>query len=227
MPSGAPAFLFHLGEIRSFIPVRFRIIVERDGIETRAFRLALRYDHVGHADDRRRIPPAAEFGKYRRVTTEPALNGFGKRRAEMLLIFGVASISNCLRRIEVPEPVDLMFSGLNKDRRRRRNGANANVRRKTCRWITKQPAGHTLFRKLESSSCEQDERIQSGAPRDVIFLHNVVKMANADWISREEQGTVVRVPNGERPVTYQLSQALGSPSLEGSCNNFHIGRIRR
>ena len=46
---------------------------------------------------------------------------------------------------------------------------------------------------------------------DLISVERVVKMARADGVFGQDQRTVARVPEGQRPITDQSSKAVGPP----------------
>ena len=75
VPTCLAAFFFDFGEIRAFIPVGFGVVVVGDCVKAGGCGGATGDDGIGHADDRGRIPAAAEFAKDRPVGAKASLDG--------------------------------------------------------------------------------------------------------------------------------------------------------
>ena len=112
--------------------IRFDMIVgiiePGDGIQAWAFAVAVGYDIVCYANNRRGVHAAAEFGENRAIRTKSALDSFGEKGAELLFVFGVFVIADCFTWIEVPILADsvpgAVFTEPHMDRRRWCHGKN-------------------------------------------------------------------------------------------------------
>ena len=76
-------------------------------------------DLVGHANDRRGVHTATEFGEDWAIRTQSALDGFREDRAKVLLVFGIGAVPNPLGRIEIPILIYDMFCWADEDERGR------------------------------------------------------------------------------------------------------------
>ena len=92
------------------------VVVPGDGIEARAFGLALSHDSIGHTNNRAGVHAPTQVGEDGPIGTEFAPHRCGKHCAEVLFIFGVSAIANSLTWIEVPIFPDGLLSGLEKDK---------------------------------------------------------------------------------------------------------------
>src|SRR5690349_15003661 len=145
MPTGSTAFLFDLGEIWSFIPVWFGVVVIGDRIETRRFGGATCYDVVGHTDNRGRVSPAAQFGKDGAVRAQPPSHSFTEHLAEVLLIFPVYAVADSFSRIKVPILVDGTASRSNVHETRWRYRVDPDVRRQVSGREKGQPSSNVFL----------------------------------------------------------------------------------
>jgi len=185
--AGSVAFLFDFGDPVEFVGIGFEVVegvVEPgDGVETGAFGSASSDDGIGYADDRGRVHAAAEFGKHGSVGAEAALHGCCEGGAEVFLVFGVGAVADALAGIEVPIFAGDVLSRSEKHSRGRRDGVDADI---GCQMrggkMSREPAGDVLFAERESCSRKLNERIEDGAPRDLVFVDRVVQMARADEV---------------------------------------------
>src|SRR5882762_2364795 len=102
MAAGSAAFLFHFGEIRAFVPVRFGVVIVGNGVETRSFGSAAGDDGVRHTHNGRGIHAAAELGQDGAVRAKSAADGFREDVEEVLFIFSVGAVTDSGGRIEIP-----------------------------------------------------------------------------------------------------------------------------
>src|SRR5882762_1472733 len=75
----------------------------------------------------------------------------------------------------------------------------------------REPAGDVLFAESKSFSGEEDERIEDGAPSDLLAVEGVVEMARADGVLGKDQRARVRIPERESPVTNEHGEAIAAP----------------
>src|SRR5207302_11336900 len=98
----AAALFFDFGEIGSFIPVGFevviRVVVPGDRVEARSFGGAATNEDVSHADERGRVHATAEFCQDRPIRTESVPDSLRQRAAKMLFVFGVGALADFLLR---------------------------------------------------------------------------------------------------------------------------------
>ena len=65
---------------------------------------------------------------------------------------------------------------------------DADVGRQMRGGEEREPAGDVLFAECEGFAREQDERIEDGAPGDLVVVERIVEMARADGVFGEDQG---------------------------------------
>src|SRR5216683_6413276 len=90
----------------------------------------------------------------------------------------------------------------------------------------RKPTGDVLFAERESFSREQNERIEDGAPGDLVVVKRIVEMARADGVFSQYQGARVGIPEGEGPVANEHGEAI-VPAFAGGCYDFDICRANR
>ena len=117
--------------------------------------------------------------------------------------------------IEIPILGDGVLSGSNEHRRRRRDGMNPDVGRQMSGGEEREPAGDVLFVERERLAGEENERIEDGAPGDLVIVDRIVEMARADGIFGEDQRARLGVPDRESPVADELGEAIGAPVFVG------------
>ena len=127
MEACAATFLFDFGNPVEFVGIGLEVFVEvsepGDGVEARAvnrgngeWRVASAsvgsYSHneVGHADDRRGVHAAAEFGEDGAVGAEAASHRCSEGGAEVFFVFGVCTVADSLAWIKIPILTDDVFS---------------------------------------------------------------------------------------------------------------------
>src|SRR5271155_5509317 len=84
------------------IPVWFRIVVVRNGVEPRSFRESSRGKGIGHANDGRRVHSSTEFREHGTLRAKSPLHGFAKHGTKVFLVFAVMAVNDFLRCVEVP-----------------------------------------------------------------------------------------------------------------------------
>src|SRR5467141_1163542 len=90
----------------------------------------------------------------------------------------------------------------------------------------RKPTGDVLFRERESFSSEQNERIEDGAPGDLVVVKRIVEMARANGVFGQDQGASVGIPDGESPVANEHGEAI-APTFAGGCYDLDIRRANR
>ena len=83
---------------------------------------------------------------------------------------------------------------------------NSDVGRQMSGREEREPAGDVLFAEREGLSGEENERIENGAPGDLVIVERIVEMARADGIFGQDQRARVRIPDRESPVADQLAK---------------------
>ena len=81
-------------KVNPVVSARLSFVVVGECVEARCFRSFIRQNVVRHADNRRRVQSAAQFGEDGRVRTQPALNGLPEDVAEVLFIFRVGLVAD-------------------------------------------------------------------------------------------------------------------------------------
>ena len=90
---------------------------------------------------------------------------------------------------------------------------NSDVGRQMSGGEEREPASDVLFAERKGLSREQHERIEDGAPGDLVFVERVVEMACTDGVFGEDQRAALWVPDGKSPITYELGETISSPFL--------------
>src|SRR5208283_6133493 len=111
-----------------------------------------------------------QLGQDGAVRAEPAPDGFSKDGAKVLFVFAVGAVTDSVGRVEIPILADRLLPCSYEYRRGRRNRVNPDVGGQMCGREGGEPARDILFLELERLSCEQDERIEDGAPGDLVFF---------------------------------------------------------
>src|SRR6266436_3093368 len=164
MAAHAATLLFNLGKVGSFVQTRIRVVVPRDGVETRNFGAVACDDRVGHADDGGRVHASTKLGEDGPIRTESALDGFLENNAEMFLILGVSAVSNFIVRIKIPILVNRVFSSLYKHQGGWRNSMDADIGSQMRGGKHREPAGDVLLANFKCPPRIQHQRIEDRAP---------------------------------------------------------------
>ncbi len=122
----------------------------------------------------------------------------------MLFVIGVGAITDSLVWIEIPILVDSVLSHLNSHRGRRWDGLDPDVGCQMHGWKIREPARNVFFADRERSARKQDERINDGAPSDVVFVDRIVERAFANSVFGKGQRAVDGIPDRECPITNEL-----------------------
>src|SRR5260370_11742212 len=93
----------------------------------------------------------------------------------------------------------------------------------SCREKRK-PASYIFFAEGKGLAGKEDQGIENGAPRDLIFLERIIEMSNADGVLGKSEAASVWIPDRDCPVANKLREAARSPSLVGRVNARNIGR---
>src|SRR5690242_1799862 len=94
-------------------------------------------------------------------------------------------------------------------------------------WKKRQPTGDVLLIERKALPCEQHQRIQDGAPGDLLPVDGIKEMPRAREILCEQKRPVSWTPDREGPVSEELRQAVRSPFLVRSRNGLGIRRSGR
>src|SRR5580698_5582510 len=194
--ANASSLFFYLAEIGTLIPVGFRISEVRQGIDSRGFAALLGDDGVCHANDGRGIHSAAELCQDRRIRAQPSAHRFPKHRAKLFFVLRIGRVADSLVRIKIPVFRDRSLSNPQADKTGRRNRLDSDVRRQMSRGEERKPTGNILLVKFDGLSPEQNKRIENAAPGYLFLIQGIVKWTSADGVFSQDQGTVVRIPNG-------------------------------
>src|SRR5579864_7430829 len=101
---------------------------------------------------------------------------------------------------------------------------NPGIRRQVSRRKGRQPSGDIFFLKRESLSGKQDERIEDGAPGDMVLVQRIIKRVRPDGVFREDQRPVPWIPDGKCPISEELRKAASSPPFVRCGNDGKVGR---
>src|SRR5262249_38356067 len=102
MATLAASVFFHLGEIRTFIPIRFAVVIVGNGIEARSVRWRFCQQLIGNADNGRGIHPSAELRNDRVLRAQTAPYGMPDSVAETFLVLRIAAEAKRVPRIKFP-----------------------------------------------------------------------------------------------------------------------------
>src|SRR5437016_5824743 len=159
MRAGAAALFFDFGEVGALVPVGFGVVIIRERVEARRLCDATGDDGVRHANNRGGVHAAAQLSENGTVGPKPAADGFGKERAEMLLVFAVCLIMDSLVGIELPILLNRSFASSQQYGTRRGNRVDTHVWRKVSRGEEREPACDVLLTQRKGSSGEKNERV--------------------------------------------------------------------
>src|SRR5215472_2553687 len=148
----------------------------------------------------------------------------------MFRVFFVMAVTNSFARVKfpilgggVPHTLDARPQ---ENRRRGRDGVNADVRRELGRGVRSEPAGYVFFANLKSLAGKQNERVEDRAPGDLFLVEHEIKVLGSEGISGEQESAVMWIADRQRPVANELGEAIMSPVFE-SCRNNGDVRGRR
>ena len=88
------------------------------------------------------------------------------------------------------------------------------------------PAGNVLLADGKGLAGKQNERIENGAPSNVVFRAGIVKMSAAENVLGEQQSPAARVPDGEGPIAEELGKTLFAPLFVSCGGNGNVSGFR-